>query len=63
MLATLRFDAPMPSGRPPKLTLMQRMDIRRRLRNTARGQRGALLSAFAKECGVSLSTVERTVYG
>lgn len=53
----------MPAGRPPKLTLMQRMDIRKRAKMTGYGERYSFFSALAKEFRVSLGTIKRTVYG
>lgn len=63
MSATLTFDAPMPGGRPSKLTLAQRMAVCRRLRRVQHGLRGPMLESLAADFGVSLRTIERALYG
>lgn len=52
-------------GRPRRLTLEQRMEVRRRAAacKGARGSKRRLFKSLALDFGVSLATIERTVYG
>ena len=51
------------SGPKKKLTVEQRMAVRRELKQVERGRRLELYAEQARKHGVSVSTIQRTVNG
>ena len=50
-------------GPKKKLTLEQRMAVRRALRDVGHGHRRRTYAELARQYGVSMTTIERTVNG